>query len=119
MELFWQAKFERIGFHPVEHRSINLVEQINQTWTYLAALEAARVLLNEHPSAGAMHLAPGAHASQELDIMSEVRGEVGAEVFAAVHESGFGTQRPCRQSPDMSAVEGRPAVSSLCRDLSF
>jgi hypothetical protein len=54
MELFWRTKFERIGFHPVEPRRINLVEQINQTWSYLAALEAARVLLTKHPTAGAM-----------------------------------------------------------------
>jgi transposase len=32
---------------------------------------------------------------------------------------GWFWQRPCRQSPPMSAVEGRPAVSSRCRDFSL
>ena len=31
----------------------------------------------------------------------------------------IGTQRPCRQSPHMSAIEGRPAVLSRCREFSL
>jgi hypothetical protein len=73
-----------VGFHPVEDRPLNLVEQINQTWTFAVALAAARQLLVLHPDAGGFHLAPGAHASLALDIMSEVEGLVGAESFAAV-----------------------------------
>ncbi len=64
---------------------VNLVEQINQTWTYLVALAAAKQLLELHPEANGYRLAPGAHASQALDIMSEADGLVGAETFAAVH----------------------------------
>lgn len=48
------------------------------------ALAAARQLLVLHPEAGGFHLAPGAHASLPLDIMSEAKGLVGAETFAAV-----------------------------------
>jgi len=33
--------------------------------------------------------------------------------------TGSGTQRPCRQSPHMSAIEGRPAVLSRCREFSL
>ena len=84
MELFWQAKFNRIGLDPIELHSTNLVEQIHQLWTHVAALEASRILLTKHPSSGAMKLAPGAHKWQPLDIMSE-DGQVGAEVFATVH----------------------------------
>jgi hypothetical protein len=32
--------------------------------------------------------------------------------------TAFGTKRPYRQTPSMSAVEGRPAVPSRCRDVS-
>lgn len=64
---------------------VNLVEQINQTWTYLVALAVAKQLLELHPEANGYRLAPGAHASQALDIMSEADGLVGAETFAAVH----------------------------------
>jgi len=85
LDLLRQMKFEPVGFHPVEGHALNLVEQINQTWTYAVALAATRQLLGLHPDAGGYRLAPGAHASEELDIMSEAEGLVGAETFAAVH----------------------------------
>ncbi len=28
------TKFETVGFHPIDHRPINVVQQINQTWTF-------------------------------------------------------------------------------------
>ncbi|WP_292533530.1 hypothetical protein [Methylocystis sp.] len=82
--LFRQMKFEPVGFHPISHGALNLVEQINQTWTFLVAIAAAKQLLMLHPEAGGFRIAPGAHASLPLDIMSEVEGLVGAETFAAV-----------------------------------
>ncbi len=84
MDLLRSMKFETIGYHPMSDRALNVVEQINQTFTYAVALAAARELLILHPDAGAFHLAPGAHASLPLDIMSEADGLVGAETFAAV-----------------------------------
>jgi hypothetical protein len=79
----YRLKFEKIGFHPVDHRPLNVIEQINQTWTFVVALEAARLLLNLHIDASPLLFAPGAHASQPLDIMSERPGLIGAETFAA------------------------------------
>jgi hypothetical protein len=35
-----------------------------------------------------------------------------------LHTAGYGTQRPWRCSSNMSAVEGKPAVPSRCRDFS-
>jgi hypothetical protein len=84
INLLRQIKFCTIGFHPIQGHALNLVEQINQTWTYLAALAAARQLFELHPEAGGFRLAPGAHAAIPLDIMSESDGLVGAETFAAV-----------------------------------
>lgn len=84
LDMLRLIKFNPIGFHPIEHRPLNLVEQINQTWTFVAAIAAARKLLELHPDAGGFRLAPGAHASLPLDIMSEKDGLVGAETFAAV-----------------------------------
>jgi hypothetical protein len=84
LDMLRQMKFEPIGFHPIEGHALNLVEQINQTWTYAVALAAARQLLVLHPEAGGYKLAPGAYASAPLDIMSEAEGLVGAETFAAV-----------------------------------
>ncbi len=84
LEILRRMKFEPIGFHPTDGRPLNLVEQINQTWTFAVAVAAARLLLDRHPEAGGFRLAPGAHASQELDVMSVAPGLVGAETFAAV-----------------------------------
>src|SRR5579863_5322615 len=66
--LFWQIKFLPRGRHPIEDRQLNLVEQINQTWTFIAALEAARILLQNHPTR-TFSLSPGAHAALRFDVM--------------------------------------------------
>lgn len=88
--LLRRMKFDTVGFHPLEDRPLNIVEQINQTWTYAVAIAAARQLIELHPDAGGMRLAPGAHASLALDIMSEAEGYVGAETFAAVNPRNNG-----------------------------
>ena len=80
-------KFEQVGFHPTEDRPLNFVEQLNQTWTYAVALTATRQLLRLHPDVGGFRVAPGAHMSLPLDVMSVQDGQVGAETFAAVHPS--------------------------------
>jgi hypothetical protein len=90
LELLRLMKFDQIGFHPLEDRALNLIEQINQTWTFAVAIAAARQLLELHPDAGGFLLTPGAHASLELDIMSEVEE---APLLAAV-------QGDCRWQPD-------------------
>ena len=84
LDLLRRIKFDSIGVHPIEGHALNLIEQANQTWTYVAALLAARELLTLHPEAGGYILEPAAHAAIELDIMSEAQGLVGAETFAAV-----------------------------------
>jgi hypothetical protein len=78
------GKFHAVGYHPIDGRALNLVEQINQTWTYLVALAAAKQLLTLHPEAGGYRMTPGAHAANALDVMSGVDGLVGAEAFAPV-----------------------------------
>lgn len=84
LELLRAMKFERVGFHPTAEHALNVIEQINQTFTYVVALAASEVLLGLHPEAGGFVLAPGAHMSRELDIMSVEPGIVGSETFAAV-----------------------------------
>lgn len=79
-----EIKFEPVGFHPTEKRSLNFIEQINQTWSYIAAIAAVRQLIAMHPEASGFNVSPGAHKALELDIMSIEPNHVGAEVFAAV-----------------------------------
>lgn len=84
LDLLRALKFEEVGTHPVGAYPLNAIEQINQTFTFVVALKAARHLLERHPEAGGFYLAPGAHMSKPLDIMSIADGLVGAEIFAAV-----------------------------------
>src|SRR5258708_10191972 len=45
-------KFEPFGRHPLESRDLNLIEQINQPWTYLVSFRALAFLFERHPNAG-------------------------------------------------------------------
>lgn len=102
LALLRRMKFDPIGFHPLEDRPLNLIEQINQTWSFAVALAAARQLLELHPDVGGLRLAPGAHASLELDIMSQKVGYVGAETFAAVNPRNNG-----KLAADLAKLAGR------------
>ena len=103
MDLLRAMKFETVGFHPIGDHALNVVEQINQTFTYAVALVAARELLIRHPDAGGFLLAPGAHMAQPLDIMSAVEGLVGAETFAAVTPGNNG-----KLAGDLRKLADRP-----------
>lgn len=105
LDLLRRMKFEAVGFHPIEDRALNVIEQINQTWTYAVALSAARVLLDLHPEAGGFKVAPGAHMALPLDIMSEAQGLVGAETFAAVHPRNNG-----KLAADLAKLAARSEV---------
>ncbi len=109
MAMLKHMKFDQVGFHPIAHHDLNLVEQINQTWTFVVAIAAARQLLLLHPEAGGFHLAPGANSRQShydgkpLDIMSGVKNLVGAETFAAVDPNNNG-----KIEKDVAKLVGRP-----------
>ena len=80
--LFSKMKFGGIGFDPLDSkRELNIVEQINQSFTYLASFYALEILFTEYQELAPFRLnlgtAPGS------DIESEC-GELAAEVFAAV-----------------------------------
>ena len=80
--LFSKMKFGGIGFDPLDSdRALNIIEQINQSFTYLASFYALEILFTEYSELAPFRLnlgtAPGS------DIESEC-GELAAEVFAAV-----------------------------------
>lgn len=102
IDLLRRMKFELLGFHPLESRRLNLIEQVNQTFTYLVSLEAVRILLELHPEAGGFRLNLGVSAGS--DVESVDRKLVAAEVFAAV------TPRNNRKlTKDIAKVAGSPA----------
>jgi hypothetical protein len=49
LEMLRRLKFTEMAWHPIDDRSLNLVEQINQTWTYLVTLKAMPFLFERHP----------------------------------------------------------------------
>ena len=79
-----KLRFGKLGIHPLSSHPLNFIEQINQTFSYLVAISGVGLLLDRHPEANGFLIAPGAHASLPLDIMSQEPGLVGAECFAAV-----------------------------------
>lgn len=86
LDAFFRMKFTPIGFHPTSGHELNLIEQINQTFTYLCALEASEFLFRRHKGLKGLQVYPGAHAPKgSLDIEAlDEPGLVGAEIFAAV-----------------------------------
>jgi hypothetical protein len=75
------AKFSQIGRDPLDpNRPLNLIEQINQTFTYLASITGARWLLRQHPECVPLTLNLGTQSG--FDIESNC-GHFVAETFAA------------------------------------
>jgi len=75
-------KFKALGRHPLEDQNLNLIEQINQTWTFLVTLRALPFLFKWHPDAEGFRLYLGTEGG--TDIMSIKPDVVAAEAFAAV-----------------------------------
>jgi hypothetical protein len=76
------VKFENIGCDPLSDRPLNLIEQVNQTFTYLATCEALRELFHRHPEATPFVINLGTAAGP--DIIAKDQSIV-AEVFATTH----------------------------------
>ncbi len=85
IEVLRQMKLTEMAWQPLGEKPLNLVEQINQTWTCWVSLKALPFLFARHPEAGGFRLNLGAAAG--TDIESVVPGAVAAETFAAVHPS--------------------------------
>jgi hypothetical protein len=80
-EAFRRIRFDPVGFDPLGSRRLNLIEQINQTFTYLATFEAVRILFRRHPESAPFTVNLGTAAGPDI---SAADGTVAAEVFAAV-----------------------------------
>jgi hypothetical protein len=81
MALLRALRFEMVGHDPLTGGKLNMVEQLNQTFTILVTLRAIERLLELHPDAGGFRLALG--TSSGRDIESVESGLVAAEVFSA------------------------------------
>ena len=106
LELLHRIKFTEMAWHPLDDRPLNLVEQVNQTWTYLVTLRALPFLFERHPDAGGFTLNLGTESG--TDILSVVPNIVAAEAFAAVRPTNNrkmakDLQKLVRDCPDARA----------------
>ena len=78
-----RLKFVECGFDPLDSaRSLNLVEQLNQSFTYLATIEATKWLFEHHPAHAPFHLNLGTASGTDI---TSADGLIAAETFAATH----------------------------------
>lgn len=86
IQTLWQMKFRPVGFDPLDYeRPLNIIEQLNQTFTYMASARAVKLLLDLHPDLAPFRLNLGTAGGS--DIESSMPGALAAEVFAAVNTS--------------------------------
>lgn len=80
---FAKLKFTETGLDPLDTtRSLNIVEQLNQTFTYLASVAGARWLMLRHPECTPLTLNLGTASGFDIESIS---GRFVAETFAATH----------------------------------
>lgn len=84
LEVLRKIKFDPMGWDPLDDppRSLNLIEQVNQTWTCLVSLKALSFLFARHPNVGGFKLNLGTQGG--TDILSVHPDAVAAEGFAVV-----------------------------------
>jgi len=86
LRAIWSMKFEPVGCDPLDSESpLNLIEQLNQSFTYIASARATEILIARHPKLAPFTLNLGTVGGS--DIESKAGVGVAAEVFAAVNTS--------------------------------
>jgi len=83
LELLTALRFQTVGHDPLTGEPLNVIEQLNQTFTILVSLRAVERLIHMHPEANGFRLALA--TSSGRDIESVEPGLVAAEVFSATH----------------------------------
>ncbi len=104
MSALWFLKFQPSGYDPIDSTSrLNVIEQLNQSFTYEATIRSLRVLFKRHPEEAPFRINLGTAAGS--DIESEYGTSVAAEVFAAVRP-----QNNRKLAKDLRKVAGTTAT---------
>lgn len=83
LEVFAALRFTECGRDPLDPvRSLNFVEQLNQTFTYLATIQAAHWLFEHFPEHAPFRLNLGTAPGSDIESLD---GAISAETFAATH----------------------------------
>ena len=86
MAALWRMKFEPLGFDPIDGTSrLNLIEQINQSFTYLTSALAVKQLFSLHHELAPFTLNLGTAAGSDIESLRYPG--LAAEVFAATSPS--------------------------------
>lgn len=86
MTFLFECKFNQCGCNPLDStKKLNLIEQVNQTFTYLASFKGAEYIFAHHKKVKSLTLNLG--TSSGTDIEANEDGGVVAEVFASVNPS--------------------------------
>jgi len=81
LHLLHELKFKKSGVDPLdEKRPLNLIEQLNQMWTYLATFQAAADLLRRFPASTPLIMRLGTEKGPDICSQDD---SIVAEVFAA------------------------------------
>jgi hypothetical protein len=83
MSLLRAMRFDTVGYDPLTGEPLNIIEQLNQTFTILVTLRAIEQLFELHPDAGGFRLALGTSSGRDIESIKERL--VAAEVFSATH----------------------------------
>lgn len=83
MSLFRAMRFTKIGHDPLTLEPLNIVEQLNQTFTILATLRAIELLFQLHSDVQGFRMALGTCSGRDIESIEE--GLIAAEVFCATH----------------------------------
>ena len=86
MFFLFECKFNQSGFNPLDSSiKLNLIEQLNQTFTYLASFKGAEYIFLYHKKVKSLTLNLGTVSG--TDIETDEDGGVVAEVFSSVNPS--------------------------------
>jgi hypothetical protein len=88
LALLEAVKFDKMGWDPMEPtRSLNFIEQVNQTFTALVSVRAVEYLFEHHPEAAPFRVNLGTAPGSGVESLD---GSVAGEVFAATHPGSNG-----------------------------
>ena len=91
MEALYTLKFDKFGRDPLKNSADNLIEQLNQTFTIMATLAAARHLYCRFSGLKELKLNPGNRRGWDIESIDS--NEINAEVFTAVKPNNNGKLR--------------------------
>lgn len=76
---FYEMKFGKIGRDPLETSSLNLIEQLNQVYTYLVTLQGVKEMISKYPEHIPFRVNLGTMGGYDIE---SVDGKIVCECFS-------------------------------------